>query len=269
MSQTSILVNTPGDPGHSDAQDWASIFNALIGSQSGVIKGYKNELSIAKIDDNTFRLADGIYSLQGHMLKVDESTTLDLTIDSGTLGMSRMDYIIAEYQRNELGDDILEFKVLKGTSSTETVPSGPELIQGELTEGAALRQEVLYRILVSGTSAGVVSESRTMIGNLSDMNTLSDRINSISDIVRGGSVSVEINGGSETIQGNTWYKGSVNVVFDSPMAKTPRIATTVKSSGPMYASASVTNVTVNGFTINLHRINTVATSVDWVATSIY
>lgn len=168
MSQTSIIVNTPNSPGHSDAQDWASIFNSIMGTKSGVIKGYRNELALSKVNDNVFRLSDGIYSLQGHLVKVDESTTIDLNVDSGTLGAYRKDYIIAEYRRNDDADDVLEFRILKGTSSTGTNPDGPTLEQGNLNEGALVRQEVLFEINLNGTTASI-TDKRVYVSN---MNTL-------------------------------------------------------------------------------------------------
>ena len=153
MAQRGIVKN--GLSADIAAEHHAALFSTMYG-KSGICSGF-NELACTKVDNNTVRLASGVYSLSGYALMVDPGTTEDLTIDSGTSGQNRNDLVVAEFVRNGggLGVDTLHFTVVKGTSTSGTA-ADPALTQWDINASGVTRQEALYRVKVIGSEiAGV------------------------------------------------------------------------------------------------------------------
>lgn len=152
MSQKPIFINLPaGADSNFDADDFSGIFYAMVGTDGIIGTG----LECTRINDNTVRLSEGEFLLQGHLLRIPGGETLDLTVDSGTLGMNRNDLVVAQFIRradiNE--EDTLEFAVVKGTSTSGT-PADPTLTQNDLNAGGTIRQVALYRLPITGTTLG-------------------------------------------------------------------------------------------------------------------
>lgn len=131
------------------AEHFAALFKSLY-AMSGICKAF-DSLACTKVDNNTVRLASGIYSLSGYMVMVDPGTTEDLTIDSGTSGQNRNDLVVAEFVRhgNGTGADILHFTIVKGTSTSGTA-TDPILTQQDINAAGVTRQEALYRVKIAG-----------------------------------------------------------------------------------------------------------------------
>lgn len=167
MGMKAITIYTPESVApHIYAEDDAQIHRALIGS-SGITLA-DNQLTCTIINDNTVRLASGLYCMQGYMLAVQSGTTQDLTVDSGSAGAYRHDLIVADFERGG-GDvaDTFEFKVIKGTNATsESAAVDPTIVQDNLTTGGSHRQEILYRIIINGTEIASVTRVAPFIGNV-------------------------------------------------------------------------------------------------------
>ncbi len=131
------------------AEHFAALFKSLY-AMSGICKAF-DSLACTKVDNNTVRLASGIYSLSGYMVMVDPGTTEDLTIDSGTSGQNRNDLVVAEFVRNGdgIGADILHFTIVKGTSTSGSAVD-PVLEQQDINAAGVTRQETLYRVKIVG-----------------------------------------------------------------------------------------------------------------------
>lgn len=56
-----------------------------------------------------------------------------------------------------------------------------------------------------------------------------------------------------------------SVTFATPFTSVPRITVTPVTTVPNRCSLGVSNVTTNGFTINLYRTNVSTTSINWIA----
>lgn len=149
--QKGIIKNTKA-PGHIDASDFSPILDGLYKS-NGVIK-YGLDLSISKVSDNMVRLNSGLFNLKGHVIKVDDY--IDLPVDSGTLGMKRIDLLIAEYVKDgiEEGTDLLAFRVVKGTPHA-TSPQIPNLVNTNYTY-----QDTLYVLQISDTTLTIDTSSK-------------------------------------------------------------------------------------------------------------
>ena len=167
MAMKGITIYTPDTATpHIYAEDDAQIHRALIGS-SGITLA-DNQLACTKVNDNTVRLASGLYSMQGYMLSVQPGTTQDLTIDSGSAGAYRHDLVVADFVRGG-GDtaDAFEFKVVKGTNATSAgAAADPSITQDNLITGGSHRQEIVFRVLISGTEISSIERVAPYIGNV-------------------------------------------------------------------------------------------------------
>ena len=169
MAEKAIIVNTPKNKIQSDAQDWASIFNSIIGDQSGVLT-YGEKLKLTKKNNNTVTLYDGVYSMQGHMIQVERGSTVDLIVDSGTLGVERVDSVVVEYVKNgdRTENDNFEFKVVKGEPQvTGGNAVAPTLLNEDLLSGGLTRQDKLFDLSINGTELSIVDE-RKMIESMKE-----------------------------------------------------------------------------------------------------
>ena len=167
MAMKGITIYTPDTATpHIYAEDDAQIHRALIGS-SGITLA-DNQLACTKVNDNTVRLASGLYSMQGYMLSVQPGTTQDLTIDSGSAGAYRHDLVVADFVRGG-GDtaDAVEFKIVKGTNATSAgAAADPSITQDNLITGGSHRQEIVFRVIISGTEISSIERVAPYIGNV-------------------------------------------------------------------------------------------------------
>ena len=153
MAQKAITIFTPDteDP-HIYAEDDAQVHRAIFGG-SGITDA-DERLAATIVDNNTVRLASGLYSNQGYLHVVPAGETLSLTIGSGTAGVYRKDLIVSEFVRGG-GDtaDTLHFKVVQGTEASSLAEAQrPTLTQDNIAAGGSTRQEALYEVVISGTT---------------------------------------------------------------------------------------------------------------------
>lgn len=160
MAQKGIIKNTTA--AEISAENLAAVFHAIVG-KSGIVKGF-NDLACTKISDNSVQLASGVYSLKGFMLHVEAGTAITLTVDSGTAGQNRNDLLVAELVKNGggTGIDTLQFKIVKGTSTSGTAVD-PTLTQQDVNATGTTRQEALYRIKLSGVTLGPIERVAEII----------------------------------------------------------------------------------------------------------
>lgn len=160
MAQKGIIRNTT--TADISAENLAAIFHAIVG-KSGIVKGF-NDLACTKISDNSVQLASGVYALKGFMLHVEAGTAITLAVDSGTAGQNRNDLLVAELVKNGggTGIDTLQFKIVKGTSTSGTAVD-PTLTQQDVNATGTTRQEALYRIKLAGVTLGPIEQVAEII----------------------------------------------------------------------------------------------------------
>ena len=164
MGQKAITIYTPpATAPHIYAEDEAQHNRARFGGNG--ITDADNKLACTKVNNNTVRLASGLYCMQGYMLSVSGGTTVDLTVESGTVGQNRRDLVVADFSRGG-GEtaDIYLFRIVKGTATAGTA-ADPALTQNDLSAGGSKRQEALYRINISGTNIGAIERIAPYVGN--------------------------------------------------------------------------------------------------------
>ena len=167
MGMKAITIYTPDtETPHIYAEDDAQIHRALIGS-SGITLA-DNQLAATIVNDNTVRLASGLYSMQGYMLAVQSGTVQDLTVDSGSAGAYRHDLIVADFTRGGGSTaDTFVFKIVKGTNASSAAAAvDPAITQDDLTQGGSHRQEIVYRIIIAETAIESVARVAAYIGNV-------------------------------------------------------------------------------------------------------
>jgi hypothetical protein len=160
LAQKGIIKNTTA--AEISAENLAAVFHAIVG-KSGIVKGF-NDLACTKVSDNSVQLASGVYSLKGFMLHVEAGTAITLTVDSGTAGQNRNDLLVAELVKNGggTGIDTLQFKIVKGTSTSGTAVD-PTLTQQDVNATGTTRQEALYRIKLAGVTLGPIEQMAEII----------------------------------------------------------------------------------------------------------
>lgn len=166
MAQKAITIFTPDtqDP-HIYAEDDAQVHRAIFGG-SGITDA-DERLAASIVDNNTVRLASGLYCNQGYLHVVPAGETLSLTIGSGTAGVFRRDLIISEFVRGGGSvADTLEFKVLPGAEAPSLAEAQrPALTQDNIAAGGATRQEALYEVVISGTTISEINRVADYVGS--------------------------------------------------------------------------------------------------------
>lgn len=166
MAQKGLIKNS--DTADVSAENMAAAFHAMIGS-SGILDRFNN-LACTKISDNSVQLNSGIYSLRGFLLAVEPGTTANLTIDSGTTGQKRNDLVVAELVKSGggVGIDTLQFKIIKGTS-TSGIPVDPTLVQQDVNAAGVTCQEALFRVKLDGVTITTIEAVASLIGNAASL----------------------------------------------------------------------------------------------------
>ena len=166
MAQKGLIKNS--DTADVSAENMAAAFHAMIGS-SGILDRFNN-LACTKIRDNSVQLNSGIYSLRGFLLAVEPGTTANLTIDSGTSGQKRNDLVVAELVKggSGVGIDTLQFKIIKGTS-TSGIPVDPTLVQQDVNAAGVTCQEALFRVKLDGVTITTIEVVASLIGNAASL----------------------------------------------------------------------------------------------------
>lgn len=166
MGQKGIIKNSV--TADISAENLAAVFHGIIG-KSGIIKAF-NDLACTKLTDNSVQVDSGVYSLKGFMLHVEAGTAVTLTINSGTAGQKRNDLVVAELVKNGGGGgiDTLQFKVVKGTSTSGT-PVDPTLTQQDVNATGVTRQEALCRVSLDGVTITAVTMLADFVENLSSI----------------------------------------------------------------------------------------------------
>lgn len=149
MGQRAITIYTAdGADAHISADDDAFIYSALAGVKSGVL----GNLTCVKIDDNTVRLSGGGVMNRGHMLRIPDGETLDLTVSSGTAGYQRYDSVVAEFIKGG-GEtpDVYRIRLMTGTPVTAGAQP-PSVIHSSLLNQNDVNQLELFRLYLEGTT---------------------------------------------------------------------------------------------------------------------
>lgn len=150
MNSNLHLVTGYAGEEHVTSSDEGSLNAALMGEGQFVMER-GNQFAASIISNNKVRVADGDILMQGRHIRLKENTYVDLNFDNGAQGYKRNDLIVVRYTKDSTTDkEEANLVVIKGTPS-ETTPSDPEYISGDIIHEHALENDMLlYRVPFDG-----------------------------------------------------------------------------------------------------------------------
>ena len=224
---------------------------ATFGADDYVLEGGR-ESEAQVLTNNSIRIFDAVYCIQGRRDVIPASGYTDVTIANGTQGMNRNDIIVRRYKKNESSEiESTEYAVIKGTPNAGAAVD-PEVTTGDIRSGATLHEMALYRVKITGLNITAVEPMFNILKNMASLQKEFAELNS--KMVIGGKATIITSGSNINV-------ASTNVAFECPMSDTNYfvIATLETVSKPTNFDKNydveviVSNKTLNGFTVSIMR----------------
>lgn len=157
---------------------------AVIGPDDYVLEGGR-ESEAQVLTNNSIRIFDAVYCIQGRRDVIPASGYTDVTIANGTQGMNRNDIIVRRYRKNESSEiESTEYAVIKGTPNAGAAVD-PEVTTGDIRSGATLHEMALYRVKITGLNITAVEPMFNILKNMASLQKEFAELNSNSIIKSG------------------------------------------------------------------------------------
>lgn len=144
-----IVTGRTGTAHVTSADDGAR--NAGIIGTGKYIFDIGNKFAYEIISNNLIRVKDGYGINQGRQFGIEHADYEECEIDNGLQGVKRTDLIVAKYKRDSLtGLESVTIAVIKGTSGDNY--TDPEYVEGNILNGDAEDDFLLYRVCLNGIS---------------------------------------------------------------------------------------------------------------------
>ena len=141
---------------------------ATFGADDYVLEGGR-ESEAQVLTNNSIRIFDAVYCIQGRRDVIPASGYTDVTIANGTQGMNRNDIIVRRYKKNESSEiESTEYAVIKGTPNAGTAVD-PEVTTGDIRSGATLHEMALYRVKIAGLNITAVEPMFNILKNMASL----------------------------------------------------------------------------------------------------
>ena len=208
------------------------------------VLGGGRESEAQVLTNNSIRIFDAVYCIQGRRDVIPASGYTDVTIANGTQGMNRNDIIVRRYKKDESSEiESTEYAVIKGTPNAGEALD-PEVTIGDIRTGATLHEMKLYRVKIEGLNITAVEPLFNILKNMAvlqqEIAQLNDKINN-----RKNNVLIGKWGKSWNLSTTPKNIGSSKPIVDDDCYKTTTGANatvTIKQSGlycvTMYAQGS-------------------------------
>ena len=248
--QTTLIDGYAGGPHVTEVQ-LGLAHQATFGPDDYVLEGGR-ESEAQVLTNNSIRIFDAVYCIQGRRDVIPASGYTDVTIANGTQGMNRNDIIVRRYKKNESSEmESTGYAVIKGTPNAG-VAVDPEVTTGDIRSGATLHEMALYRVKITGLNITAVEPMFNILKNMATLQKEFTELNS--KMVIGGKATIITSGSNINV-------ASTNVAFERPMSDTNYfvIATLETVSKPTNFDKNydveviVSNKTLNGFTVSIMR----------------
>ena len=142
--------------------------NITFGSDDYVLEGGR-ESEAQVLTNNSIRIFDAVYCIQGRRDVIPASGYTDVTIANGTQGMNRNDIIVRRYKKDESSEiESTEYAVIKGTPNAGTAVD-PEVTTGDIRSGATLHEMALYRVKITGLNITAVEPMFNILKNMASL----------------------------------------------------------------------------------------------------
>lgn len=218
---------------------------ATFGADDYVLEGGR-ESEAQVLTNNSIRIFDAVYCIQGRRDVIPASGYTDVTIANGTQGMNRNDIIVRRYKKDESSEiESTEYAVIKGTPNAGAAVD-PEVTTGDIRSGATLHEMALYRVKITGLNITAVEPMFNILKNmaslqkeLAELNSKSGDVAQNNDtqqvynllggalIVVGGTKKVTLSGSNDYIQ--LFTKDELRELFGSEF--NPQRLTIITNNG--------------------------------------
>lgn len=150
---------------------------ATFGADDYVLEGGR-ESEAQVLTNNSIRIFDAVYCIQGRRDVIPASGYTDVTIANGTQGMNRNDIIVRRYKKNESSEiESTEYAVIKGTPNAGAAVD-PEVTTGDIRSGATLHEMALYRVKITGLNITAVEPMFNILKNMASLQKELTELNS-------------------------------------------------------------------------------------------
>lgn len=148
----------------------------LYGPDDYVLEGGR-EAEAQILTNNSIRIFDAVYVLQGRRDVIAANDYTDVSIDNGAQGLNRNDIIVRRYTKDEgSGVESTEYAVIKGTAASGTA-NDPTVRVGDIRGGATLHEMKLYRVRIEGLNIVAVEPLFQVLYNMSHIKEKLDELN--------------------------------------------------------------------------------------------
>ena len=152
---TSTLIDSYAGGPHVTEVQLGLANQADFGPDDYVLEGGR-ESEAQILTNNSIRIFDAVYCLQGRRDVVPASGYSDVTIANGAQGMNRNDIIVRRYKKDESSEiESTEYAVIKGEAVAGEAED-PEVTVGNIRSGATLHEMKLYRVKIEGLNITAV-----------------------------------------------------------------------------------------------------------------
>lgn len=165
--QTTLIDGYAGGPHVTEVQ-LGLAHQATFGPDDYVLEGGR-ESEAQVLTNNSIRIFDAVYCIQGRRDVIPASGYTDVTIANGTQGMNRNDIIVRRYKKNESSEiESTEYAVIKGTPSAGTAVD-PKVTTGDIRSGATLHEMALYRVKITRLNITAVEPMFNILKNMASL----------------------------------------------------------------------------------------------------
>lgn len=165
--QTTLMDSYAGGP-HITETQLGLAHQATFGPDDYVLEGGR-ESEAQVLTNNSIRIFDAVYCIQGRRDVIPASGYTDVTIANGTQGMNRNDIIVRRYKKNESSEiESTEYAVIKGTPNVGAAVD-PEVTTGDIRSGATLHEMALYRVKITGLNITAVEPMFNILKNMASL----------------------------------------------------------------------------------------------------
>ena len=229
-----IITGYKGTPHITSQQD--RDINSAIFTNGVYILNIGSKMAATVVSANEVTIADGLIIAQGCAAEIARGTSESMTIDNGTQGQLRKDWIVLRYTKDaSTGVEDMELDVIKGTPATSN-PSVPTYTSGSIADGDTLVEFPLYTVNISGITIQSVTRNAGYI---------------------------EIASKSALDTAKTALQNSINSVSNTLTTVSNRVGTAVLNTTAKNAMAAINELLgkINTLTSNLSTTNSNVTAV--------
>ena len=161
---TTLMDSYVGGPHITETQ--IGLANQATFGPDDYVLGGGRESEAQVLTNNSIRIFDAVYCIQGRRDVIPASGYTDVTIANGTQGMNRNDIIVRRYEKDESSEiESTEYAVIKGIPNAGEALD-PEVTIGDIRTGATLHEMKLYRVKIEGLNITAVEPLFNILKNM-------------------------------------------------------------------------------------------------------